>query len=76
MLDANSVCCAEAAGGDTLIRHRSARPIRDVGAFGEMEGTSKGHWLVPIHDNPHRIVKKSALDILPCQAVCRTIQYA
>ncbi len=51
VVDADSVYYAEAVGGDTLIRRRSGRPMRDVRELGEIERAWKRHGFVRIHVN-------------------------
>jgi DNA-binding LytR/AlgR family response regulator len=51
VVDADSVYYAEAVAGDTVIRRRGAKPLRDVRELGEVERAWKRHGFVRIHDN-------------------------
>ena len=57
----NTVYCAEAVRGNTLIRRRAARAILDIRELGEVERAWRRYGFVRIHDqhlvHPDRILR-------------------
>jgi DNA-binding LytR/AlgR family response regulator len=61
VVESASIFFVEAQGGDTRIRQRGKRLLRDVRELGEIERAWRRHGFVRIHDdylvNPARILK-------------------
>jgi DNA-binding LytR/AlgR family response regulator len=51
VVESDTIYYAEAVGGDTIVRRRGAKPMRDVRELGRIAHAWKGHGFVRIHDN-------------------------